>query len=618
MLIMSGDQRPKNSDLQQKSVSYKHKEFNSLIMDDQNQPDKPTTTTPEANANDGMSSEPAAKMPVAESQAEEITVTTDDKPMDMPMQSPMVTTSDAEPTTSPQPTVSSGPKHGKRGVFVALLLVVVVAGLAAIGYSATRPQKAVQQSKAVVKKDIAVLQVAAFSPLPHTYYPDIDNDNFQSDINMQLFEGLTKFENGSTLKPNLADSWTNPDSSTWVFKLHPGVKFHTGKTMVASDVKASIEQAQPTSIGKVFASTIKTVEVIDPLTVKITTSGPDPLLANELTALSIYDTTSGKANDANNGTGPYTLKSDTPEAIKLAAYDDYHGGHVYTREVDYLGYQQASDVPAASLTGRHIQLLAVQGNADFASTLKTTYGYATTDQADYQVGHLVFNTAKSGTPFANVKIRQAIAQALDKEALIKAANYTGSLIANQTVAQGVPGYNPAIKAPVYSVDAAKSALAAAGYPTGFSFKLTYFPPAQAFAAEVKKQLAVIGVTVTLDPEADQHKLVKTAIGGGTDMYYNVVSSSYVDGSDVLSDFIDSANYTNAAIDKLNTQAGQTLDPAKRVAILQQMGKLVEDDQADIPVYQRQAYVLATDSTIVLSRDTIATTVGTYFWRTYAK
>jgi peptide/nickel transport system substrate-binding protein len=572
----------------------------------------PSTTEAPAPATTESAAAPITSEPATTASApsaSEVVVTTDD------IVTPESTTPDqiTPPIEPVKP--AAPPKRKKLLAAIGVIVAVAIAIGAAVLLTSSTP---VSKTITVAKKDIASVQVVSFDPLSHTYYPDMQSYTEQYDVNMQLFEGLTKFVNDTELKPGLADSWTNPDSSTWVFKLHPNVKFHTGKVMTATDVKGSLDAIKTTDYGKTYASTIKTVTVVDPLTVKIQTDGSDPLLANELASLFIYDTTSAKKNDAVNGTGPYTLASDTKTDIKLTAFDGYHGGHVYTRAIDYHAYDAATDIPAAAITNHQIQVISFTNAPDLLTKL-TAANYTVQKLPTYAVGHLVFNTSHVGSPFANLKVRKAVAQAIDTKKLI-AVSKSDAIPAGQTIANGIPGYNPAIKPVVFSETAAKTALTAAGYPNGFSFKLTFYPSPRntAITTEVKKELAAIGITVNLDSESDQNKIGDIAFGGGTDMYLTGVNSNVVDGSDILSDFIDSPNYTSATLDKLNDQASTELNPAKRVVILQQMAKFIEDDQADIPLFQDNTQVLSSAPSIVAHRDTIVSSVGVYYWQTYAK
>ncbi len=516
------------------------------------------------------------------------------------------------PAAGPDGPVSSGEpaKHKYTlDIVVAVLLIVLIGAALFVVNNYSKPK--VSTTPVSAKKDIAKLRVNIAGTMSNTVYPNTEADDTEFMINQQAFEGLTGFENETKVVPVLATSWTNPDANTWVFKIRTGVKFHDGNTLTAKQVKASLDQSKDHYSGQNFATTIKSVEVVDANTVKITTDGPDPLLTNKLTELLIWDTDANKTGDSVTGTGPYTISVNTKALIKLVAFDGYHGGHVYSREVDIT--QSADDVASqATVTNKTADLVATNGPLDSAG------GYKVQTVNSNGTYHFVFNTLKKGSPLAKVAVRQALAQATDKATLL-AVKGVGTPLASQTVPSGIPGYNPAITALTFNTTAAKAALVAAGYPKGFSITFTYYPANQKLADELKKEYAVVGVTLKLDPEGDQKTLVQKAIGGGTDMYFNSVNSGLIDGTDILSDFIDSANYKNVTLNTLNSQAAVELDPAKRVAILQNMSKIVADDQADIPTFSSPITNLYVGAGIHVTQDTQATVqVGSYFWKIYSE
>jgi peptide/nickel transport system substrate-binding protein len=310
--------------------------------------------------------------------------------------------------------------------------------------------------------------------------------------------------------------------------------------------------------------------------------------------------------------------SDSSNDIKLTAFNNYWGGHVYTRQVDFLGYQAGSDIPSSLLTSKQLQVISVPLDPAFVTKLKSD-GYVISSSPSYAVGQLVFDTRATGTPLANVAVRRALAEGTNKEALITASGHTGSPPTNQIIAQGIPGYDPSIPTVPFSPAKAKAALAAAGYPNGFSFNFAYYAEAAttALATEFQKEMAAIGVTVDLEPQTDINAYGNIVQNGGADMYYDLLSSDYVDGSDILSFFVDSPYYSSPAMDALNTQASQTLDATKRVQLLQQMNALVSSDQANIPLYQQQSQVLAVAPHIVIQHDTDGVVqVDSYFYHDY--
>ena len=160
----------------------------------------------------------------------------------------------------------------------------------------------------------------------------------------QLFEGLVGYQDQIKIKPMLATSWSNPDDSTWVFNLRHNVKFHSGRTMTADDVKYSLDYAvahqgdNGSATQLALASSINSVKVLNPYQVQITTNGPDAVLLNRLAALYVVDS-KAKLGDPNAGTGPYMIKPGTikpnASALDLVAVNNYWGGHVYTRAVHF-------------------------------------------------------------------------------------------------------------------------------------------------------------------------------------------------------------------------------------------------------------------------------------------
>src|SRR3990167_1019957 len=115
-------------------------------------------------------------------------------------------------------------------------------------------------------------------------YPNIPFANETLALNNGIFEGLTVIRQGR-VQPALAQSWTNPDNLTWRIKLRSNVKFHSGQTLKASDVKYTIEEAKedyfsknPIWVTGFVAVRVDSVKVIDDSTVELKTAIPDPTL----------------------------------------------------------------------------------------------------------------------------------------------------------------------------------------------------------------------------------------------------------------------------------------------------------------------------------------------------
>ncbi len=231
---------------------------------------------------------------------------------------------------SPEP--AGPPKRLKISLLVVGILLLVGGGV--LAFMKNREHVA---PTAPVAQDITQLKVGLVEGPLDRFYPDgpLSTGNFTLD--RQVFEGLVRYDQQAKIIPLLATGWTNPSDDTWVFQLRHGVKFHTGRTMTASDVKASL-LARDNGFTQAYGTTIKKVDVVDDYTIKITTDGPDPILLNRLSLLFIFDASSKVKNSPSDGTGPYELKTGTKptaDAIDLTAFADYWGGHAYTRELDF-------------------------------------------------------------------------------------------------------------------------------------------------------------------------------------------------------------------------------------------------------------------------------------------
>ena len=135
--------------------------------------------------------------------------------------------------------------------------------------------------------------------------------------------------------------------------------------------------------------------------------------------------------------------------------------------------------------------------------------------------------------------------------------------------------------------------------------------------EIAKELNAVGFNIKTVPVADINTLVNIGLSGQTDMYYVGDSSSTLDGLALVNDIIIGAkkDYENQTIDSLATQAGSTIDPASRIAILQKISKQVAADVPVIPLYNDTRTVTVTKPYHV-QVDIPSIEAGVYFWQVY--
>ena len=225
------------------------------------------------------------------------------------------------------------------------------------------------------------------------------------------------------------------------------------------------------------------------------------------------------------------------------------------------------------------------------------------------------NHKNTKSPLANLKVRQAISLALDRQELISASDLSATQ-SFQLVTKEVPGYNPSIKPTKQNTEKAKQLLTEAGYPSGFSYNLSYVSGlADKQANEISKQLKVIGITSKLDAQKDFTAYNAKWDSGQLEGFIEGYTSDLFDASDVYGFMVnDNPYYSNQQVSDLLDKASSTLDQNKRLVYLQQASKLLNDDLNVIPTYVVNA-PYAFKKSLVVQPGIYA---GPYFWQVYQK
>jgi peptide/nickel transport system substrate-binding protein len=308
----------------------------------------------------------------------------------------------------------------------------------------------------------------------------------------------------------LAIAWQyNSDYTTLTLTLRKGVKFHDGTNFDADAAKFNLDLFRTGhSQFSGFLRTVSSVDVIDSDHIRLNLSAYDPTL---LTGFALCNTwmTSPTAYKAKGGdymathpvnTGPFKFVSYEPNvSVKYVRFDDYWGGKPY---LDGWEWELIADpvTQLMSLKAGEIQGLAMASAKD-AFDLKATGMYNVNCGHPESVG-LAGDSAHPGSPFADVKIRQAIAYAINKEELCKSQGYGFIIPANQYVPSTSWAYDSSIAGYPYNVQKAKDLMAAAGKSNGFETTLSYQTDAQTtlMFTLVQEDLAKIGIKLKLDPK----------------------------------------------------------------------------------------------------------------------
>jgi peptide/nickel transport system substrate-binding protein len=315
-----------------------------------------------------------------------------------------------------------------------------------------------------------------------TFLGDPVNLQQQQDCVMSrpVIESLARYDSSGKLVPWLASSWeTDASALTMTIKLKSGIKFHDGADFNAEAVKFNLDRFKNSNRGEI--KNIKSVDVIDNNTVKLTLGSWDSTIdgavlyfAGNMISPQAFQK-NGQAWCEKNpvGTGPFKFVSWTRDvSIKYQKNPDYwQKGKPY---LDNIEFSVISDtmVRMAALDKREIDVMERLDSKDVAN-FKANSKYNVVDLLFAGIGvvTVVPDSGHPGSPFANLKVRQALDYAIDKQAIVNTILMGNGIVASQYVDAKNWSYNSNVKALPYDVNKAKQLLAEAGYPNGFKFTI---------------------------------------------------------------------------------------------------------------------------------------------------
>ena len=392
-------------------------------------------------------------------------------------------------------------------------------------------------------------------------------------------------------RPGLATNWgVSKDKKTWTFTIRQGVKFHNGEPLTAQSVKDSIEVSKKRGEYGYIWGPVASITTPNNYTVVMNLSAPYPmtLVASSEDAAWIVCGEALKAETADPnyfesgkecGTGPYTLKSYTPDKqVVLAQNKDYWGGWK-DNQFKNVVFQITPEaiVQQQSLQSGEVDIassIPVQNYAKLAKNPK----FRVTREAS-SLNYLgFFNTLRP--PLDNVLVRRALALAIPyKDILTVGAGGYGTQ-ARSAVPKGIFPYSETTPQVQQNLAKARALLAQAGHKGGgFSLDLTYCSCNTAetsFAPLIKDSLKKIGVTVNIKPMlfSQQWKLAKADPAKAQDIFLLLYWPTYSDaGSDNLVTLFRSSkkpffnlSYIKSNIfDKLVDDAGAQFGTDKKAA-----------------------------------------------------
>ena len=405
-----------------------------------------------------------------------------------------------------------------------------------------------------------------------------------------VFEGLTRFASDGSIIPGLAQSWViSDDGLTYTFKLAEGVTFHDGTTMDAEDVKFSLDRARAedsANAQKALFASIADVEAVDASTVKITLSAPNGSLLFNLAwgdAVIVAPESIENIKQAPVGTGAFKFANWVQgDNITLEKNADYWGTPA---KLDKVTFKFISDPTAAFA-------------AVMAEDVDVFAGYPAPEnvpqfEADprFQVivgnteGETILSTNNKMPPFDNVKVREAMAHAIDRQAIIDGAMFGLGTPIGTHFAPHNPDYVDLTADSAYDPEKAKALLAEAGFAEGFTTTLKLPPPSYARRGGeiIAAQLREVGIQTEITNLEWAQWLEE--VFKGKDFGLTIVSHTEPMDIGIYARPDYYFQYDDADFQAMNTALEAEADPAKRSALLEQMQRKISGDYVNGYLFQ---------------------------------
>jgi peptide/nickel transport system substrate-binding protein len=437
----------------------------------------------------------------------------------------------------------------------------------------------------------------------------------------QLFDGLVAFRGGSTEPvPALAESWeVSEDGRTYTFRLREGVRFHDGTPCDAGAVQWNFERwADPGHPGRApgvpfpvyerfsgLADAVERAVALDARTVAVSLRRPMATFLPSVAraSLGIASPAAVLADPADAfrapaGTGPFVLAEWVPDdRLVLERNPAYWGPPA---RLERVVLRVLPDNAARYLALRVGDVHLIDGaNPEDIGAARRDPALAVVLRPSLNVGALNMNLRVM--LFDDLRVRRALAAALNRPALVEAPFGGTGEVATQLIPPAVLGWNPDVAGPQYDPGLARRLLAEAGYPNGFATDFWYMPiprpmwPDTRAAAEVMAaELAAVGVRTTLKTQ-DWAGYIAGMLAQAYPLWMTGWNNETGDPDDFLYAFFGRLEGDNSWDDAeardLLARAQTTADRAEREGLYRRVNALVERDVPRIPVVHTSAALL---------------------------
>ena len=422
-----------------------------------------------------------------------------------------------------------------------------------------------------------------------------------------ITESITRIDAESgDIVAGLAETWEQVDETTWIFHLREGVSFHDGEAFTAEAAALAIQRVQNPDLSCQNFDELPyelATNIVDEFTLEVISSEPDPILPLRMTWVDVGSPAADP--DAKTlepaGTGPYAFVSRVQgEEIVVERNDDYWGDAPQVEEARYV-FRVEPAVRAGMVTA---------GEADLAVPISVQEGTEDDRTRPYNDNRVFFlRTHTDRAPFDDIRVRQAVAMAIDKDSIVGTLMENSGTPYDQMISSTVNGYLDDYAGLEHDPDAARALLddaAVDGVAIDTEFDLVtrpdMFPGSDEVIQAIAQNLEDVGLSVnilSLDTDAWLQLLrapfppeqKPTIVAASHD---NITGdASFTFNSYVLSTGPNST-IRSSEIDELLAQADRASD-GERASFYQDAARvLYEDVAAIIPIAEQNKLILLSD------------------------
>lgn len=489
--------------------------------------------------------------------------------------------------------------------FVSLIIVVMtLLVMTACGNNKQVSDDVKETSGSKSSKDHLIV---ALPSDPANFDPNDNSIQMVHAMKRQIYEPLLMRDYEGQLQPLLAESWEYEDDYTIIFHIRKGVKFHNGEELKASDVIFSLKRVSEVPAAKSAVAMIDfdKSKTVDDYTVKVVTKDIYvPQLAYlewPLTGIfneKAYKESGGDFTKAPIGTGPYKLKSYiSGDSYEFEAFEDYwDNGMPYCKQLTMRIIPEAAN-RTMELESGGVDIIYEAPSSDIKRLEENS---EITVYRDLSMNTNYLFIRADHKPFDDVRVRKAVAYALDRESAVKNAYKGTGQTAIGYTSPNVEGFADNVVPYEYNIEKAKELLAEAGYPNGF--ETTFHTDTTRERVDISEifqnQLAKVGIkcnVIAMEPVAYQAMFARgehnimvyglTTTTGEGDKAFRWFHSEHALGQCFV-------NWKNAEYDNIIDEASRTLNLDKRMELYKKAQQMLKDNCIVIPTLHREILTAA--------------------------